>query len=212
MSFFGGGVDKATKRYNAAKRDYQMWRMQQNRDLLDQSRGFADLGVENDVAYDTISGSFLNADSNPYIRGVAEQGAQQVQDVYNKGYIPSMLSQYAGSGRYGSGMFQKSAADMQSQLNQDIANATNQVYYQNYANERAMQENARARAASQYDPLNRYSMYQSMLNSYNPGEPVATTNRGTFLGNVVQGALAGGASGGGAGALTGGLIGGISYF
>lgn len=212
MSFFGGGVDKATKQYNAAKRDYQMWKMQQEKQLLEQSRGYADLGAESDLAYDTISGQYLTADSNPYIQGVAQQGAQQVQDAYNKGYIPSALSQYAASGRYGSGMFQKSLGDIQSQMNQDIANATNQVYYQNYANERAMQESARARAAQQYDPLNRYSQYQSMLNSYSPGEPVATTNRGTFLGNVVQGALAGGASGGGAGALTGGLIGGISYF
>ena len=212
MSFFGGGVDKATKQYNAAKRDYQMWKMQQEKQLLEQSRGYADLGAESDLAYDTISGQYLTADSNPYIQGVAQQGAQQVQDVYNKSYIPSALSQYAASGRYGSGMFQKSLGDIQSQMNQDIANATNQVYYQNYANERAMQESARARAAQQYDPLNRYSQYQSMLNSYSPGEPVATTNRGTFLGNVVQGALAGGASGGGAGAFTGGLIGGISYF
>ena len=212
MSFFGGGVDKATKRYNAAKRDYQEWRIQQNQQLLNEARPLADLGAESDLAYDTISGSFLNANSNPYIRGVAEQGAQQVQDAYNKGYIPSMLSQYAGSGRYGSGMFQKSAADMQSQMNQDIANATNQLYYQNYSNERALQEQARARAAQQYDPLNRYGQYQSMLNSYNPGEPASTLNRGTFLGSVVQGSLAGGSSGSPWGAIGGGVGGGLSYW
>ena len=108
MSFFGGGVDKATKRYNAAKRDYNTWLMEQNKALLNEARGYADLGVESDVAYDTISGQYLTADSNPYIRGVAQQGAQQVQDVYNKSYIPQALSQYAGTGRYGSGLFQQS--------------------------------------------------------------------------------------------------------
>lgn len=211
MSFFGGGVDKATKQYNAAKRDYQTWRMQQNQKLITEARGFADLTAEDDLAYDTISGQYLTADSNPYIQGVAQQGSQQVQDAYNKSYIPSMLSQYAGSGRYGSGLFQRSAADMQSQMNQDIANATNQLYYQNYANERSLQESARARAAQQYDPLNRYSMYQSMLNSYNPGEPVATTNRGTLGGSMVQGFLSGAATGNPYAALGGAVAGGISY-
>ena len=96
-------------------------------------------------------------------------------------------------------------------MNQDIANANNQLYYQNYANERAMQENARARAAQQYDPLNRYSMYQSMLNSYNPGEPASTLERGSFLGSVVQGSLAGGSSGSPWGAIGGAVGGGVSY-
>lgn len=211
MSFFGGGVDKATKRYNAAKRDYNMWQMQQNQDLLNQARQYADLGPESDLSYDTISGSYLTADSNPYIRGVADQATQRVVDQYNKGYIPQALSSYAGSGRYGSGLFQQTLADTQSQMNQDIANANNQLYYQNYANERAMQENARARAAQQYDPLNRYSMYQSMLNSYNPGQPASTLERGSFLGSVVQGTLAGGSSGSPWGAIGGAVGGGVSY-
>ena len=211
MSFFGGGVDKATRAYNAAKRDYKMWQMAQNKALIQRAREFADLGPESDLSYDTISGSYLSADSNPYIRGVADQATQRVADQYNKGYIPQALSSYAGSGRYGSGLFQQTLADTQSQMNQDIANANNKLYYQNYANERQLQESARARAAQQYDPLNRYSTYQSMLNGYNPGEPTATLNRGTFLGSVVQGALAGGSDGSFGGALGGGLSGAVSY-
>lgn len=211
MSFFGGGVDKATRKYNAAKRDYNKWLMEQNKTLLQQSRGYADLGPESDLSYDTISGSYLTADSNPYISGIADQTTQRVVDQYNKSYIPQALSSYAGSGRYGSGLFQQTLADTQSQMNQDIANANNQLYYQNYANERAMQEQARARAASQYDPLNRYGQYQSMLNSYRPGEPTPTTNRGTLLGSVIQGGLAGGSQGGVLGGIGGGIAGGISY-
>lgn len=211
MSFFGGGVDKASKRYNAAKRDYKMWQIEQNRKLVEQARDYADLTAEDDIAYDTISGQYLTADSNPYIQQVAQQGAQQVQDAYNKSYIPQTLSSFAGSGRYGSGLFQKSLGDMQSQMNQDVANATNQVYYQNYSQERALQEQARQRAASQYDPMNRYGQYQSMLNAYNPGEPVATKERGTFLGSVVQGTLSGLSSGNLKDGIMGGTMGGISY-
>lgn len=211
MSFFGGGIDKASKAYNAAKRDYKNWQMQQNRQLIEQARGFADLTAKDDIAYDTISGQYLTADSNPYIQQVAQQGAQQVQDAYNKSYIPQTLSSFAGSGRYGSGLFQKSLGDMQSQMNQDIANATNQVYYQNYSQERALQEQARQRAASQYDPLNRYGQYQSMLNAYNPGEPVATKNRGTFLGAITQGAITGLATGDPTFGIASGAMGGMSY-
>lgn len=211
MSFFGGGVDKATKEYNAAKRNYNLWLMKQNKNLLKEARGYADLGAESDLSYDTISGQYLTADSNPYIRGVANQMTEQVANNYNKSYIPQALSAYAGSGRYGSGLFQQSLVDTQSQMNQDVANAANQLYYTNYANERQMQEAARTRAAQQYDPLNRYSMYQSMLNSYNPGQPTATTERGTFLGSVVQGALAGGSSGSPWGAVGGAVGGGVSY-
>lgn len=211
MSFFGGGIDKASKAYNNAKRDYKNWQMQQNRQLIEQARGFADLTAADDIAYDTISGQYLTADSNPYIQQVAQQGVQQVQDAYNKSYIPQTLSSFAGSGRYGSGLFQKSLGDMQSQMNQDIANATNQVYYQNYSQERALQEQARQRAASQYDPLNRYGQYQSMLNAYNPGEPTATKERGTLIGSMIQGGMAGLASGDPMQAITGGGMGAISY-
>lgn len=210
MSFFGGGVDKATRKYNAAKRDYQMWRMGQNQQLLQQARGYADLDATSDLSYDTISGQYLTADSNPYISGVADQTAQRVADQYSKSYIPQSLSAYASSGRYGSGLFQQTMADTQSQMNQDIANANNQLYYQNYANERNLQEQVRARAAQQYDPLNRYSAYQSMLNSYNPGEPTATTERGTFLGSVAQGAMSG-SSLGPWGMIGGAVGGGVSY-
>ena len=211
MSFFGGGIDKASKAYNSAKRDYKNWLMEQNRELIEGSRGFADYTAENDIAYDTISGQYLTADSNPYIQQVAQQGAQQVQDAYNKSYIPQALSSFAGSGRYGSGLFQKSLGDMQSQMNQDIANATNQVYYQNYSQERALQEQARQRAASQYDPLNRYSQYQSMLNSYDPGEPTATKGKGSLLGSITQGAIMGAMTGNPWGVLGGAALGGLSY-
>jgi len=212
MSFLGGGLDKATRRYKKSKREFEQWRMDQNKALLQQARGYADLGPESDIAYDTISGQYLTADSNPYISGVADQAAQRVAEQYNKGYIPQSLSAFAGSGRYGSGLFQQTLADTQSQMNQDIANASNQLYYQNYVNERALQENARTRAASQYDPLNRYGEYQSMLNTGSgSGSGSNGVGKGSFLGAVGTGAAAGGAYGGGWGALIGGAIGAGAY-
>ena len=198
MSLFGGGLDKATKAYNSALRDYNTWQMDQNRQLYSDAGQYVNLQPSSDIAYDTISGRYLN--SNPYINNVANNVSQQIIDNYNKSYIPSALSSFANSGRFGSGLFQQTLADTQSKLNQDVGNAMNNLYYRNYAQERALQESARSRAAQQYDPLNRYSSYSGILNAFNPGQPVPTQESGSKLGAAIQGALQG--------AITGGVIGG----
>lgn len=211
MGLFGGGqkMDSATKAYNAALRDYSTWQMGVNKDIANEAKQYVGLTPANDIAYDTMSGQYLNA--NPYINQVAGNVAQQVVDRYNKSYIPSALSSYAGSGRFGSGLFQRTLADTQSQMNQDVANAMSNVYYQNYSAERALQENARARAASQYDPLNRYSAYSGITNAYTAAQPQATYKSGTNWGQMLGmagGALAGGLIAGPSGAVAGASVGG----
>lgn len=215
MGLFGGGIDKSTRQYNNQLMDYQKWAMGQNQGLANEAKQYVNMGPESDIAYDTASGSYLN--SNPYINNVAGNVSQQIIDQYNRSTIPSALSSYAGSGRFGSGLFQKTLADTQSQMNQDVGNAMNNLYYGNYNQERQNQEAARNRIASQYDPLNRYSSYSGMINQYNPGSPQALPAKGSVLGGVLQGAMSGasaGAAGGpwgmAAGAAGGGLIGGLS--
>lgn len=208
MGLFGGGLSKADKAYNNQLREYNQWQMNQNRDIYNQAGEYVNLSPSSDIAYDTISGQYLN--SNPYINNVANNVSQQIIDQYNRSTIPSALSSYAGSGRFGSGLFQKTLADTQSQLNQDVGNAMNNLYYQNYSAERQLQEQARNRAAAQYDPLNRYTSYSGLLNSYTPAQPVAQQSSNK-LGSILQGAVsgaAGGSSEGPWGALGGALLGG----
>ena len=200
--------DKKTRQYNNALRDYNTWQMSTNRDIASQAQPYVNMTAADDLAYDTISGQYLNA--NPYINQVAGNVSQQIMDTYNKSYIPSALSSYASSGRFGSGLFQKTLADTQSQMNQDVANAMSNLYYQNYNTERQMQEAARNRAASQYDPLNRYSSYSGLVNAYAAPQPVAQKKNGSWgqLVGTGLGAAAGFAIGGPAGAAIGGSLGG----
>ena len=205
--------DKKTRRYNNALRDYNTWLMNTNRDIASQAQPYVNMTAADDVAYDTISGQYLNA--NPYINQVAGNVSQQIMDTYNKSYIPSALSSYASSGRFGSGLFQKTLADTQSQMNQDVANAMSNLYYQNYNTERQLQESARNRAASQYDPLNRYSSYSGLVNAYAAPQPTAQKKNGSWgqligtgLGAAAGFAVTGGnPMGAAAGAQLGGSIG-----
>lgn len=215
MGLFGGGSKKltaASAAYNNALRDYNYYQMNTNRDLINNAGQYVNLGPESDIAYDTASGQYLNA--NPYINQIANNTSQSIIDTYNKSYIPSALSSYAGSGRFGSGLFQRTLADTQSQMNQDVGNAINNLYYGNYNQERQYQEAARNRIASQYDPLNRYSSYSGIVNAYTPAQPAAEyktgrnwgTAIGTGLGTVI-GAIYGGPMGAAAGASAGGALG-----
>lgn len=215
MSLFGGKTPKY-------EREYAKWATQSaqkmGQEAMDNALAaeqYRDLTAGSDLAYDTISGQYLNA--NPYINQVAANTAQSIQDAYNKSTIPSQLSSWAGTGRFGSGLFQQTLADTQSQMNQDIGNTISSLYYQNYATERQLQESARNRAAQQYDPLNRYTSYGNLLASSSPSAVLGMKTEGSTLGNIIAGSLAGlqaGLSTGNpyaaaGGAAAGGVLGGI---
>lgn len=74
---------------------------------------------------DTIAGKYLNA--NPYIDSLV---AKQAGDIRT-----GVGAAFSGAGRYGSGMMGDNIAD-------NIANASNQLRYQNFADERQNQVNA----------------------------------------------------------------------
>lgn len=215
MGLFGGKTPKY-------EREYAKWATQSAQKMGQEAMGnalaaeqYRDLTADSDLAYDTISGQYLNA--NPYINQVAANTAQSIQDAYNRGTIPSQLSSWAGTGRFGSGLFQQTLADTQSQMNQDIGNTISNLYYQNYATERQLQESARNRAAQQYDPLNRYTSYGNLLTSSSPSAVLGMKTKGSTLGNIIAGSLSGlqaGLSTGNpyaaaGGAVAGGVLGGI---
>lgn len=81
-----------------------------------------DAGAQN-LATDTLSGSFLGAD-NPYF-------AQMQQSMANK-IIPQVMSQFEQSGRYGSGAAANALASA-------LADKTGELAYRNYGDERARQ-------------------------------------------------------------------------
>ncbi|SCW57015.1 hypothetical protein SAMN02927924_01434 [Sphingobium faniae] len=84
--------------------------------------------IDNSLLNRTAAGDFLTADSNPYIRDVAQRGADSAQAAIN--------AQFGAAGRSnGSGLYAQL-------FGQGISDASNSVYAQNYANERQLQQAA----------------------------------------------------------------------
>lgn len=76
----------------------------------------------------SANGDYLTADSNPYIKGVADQGADAAMSRIN--------AQFGASGRSnGSGLYAQL-------FSKGISDAANNVYAQNYENERNRQQAA----------------------------------------------------------------------
>lgn len=208
MSLFGSSISKAERAANTQRMMQSAALTTMAKENAERAVPYASLTAESDIQYPTASGYYLNA--NPYIDQVAGQTTQNIQDVYNKSYIPSALSSYAGSGRFGSGLFQRTLADTQNQLNEDIGNAINNLYYTNYAQERGYQENALSRLSSQYDPLNRSALLGQVISGSTPSYQNLGTEA-SKTGNVISGALAGMSAGstyGPGGMLFGGIAGG----
>lgn len=209
MSLFGSSISNSERAANTLRLMQSSALVNKALQNVDRATPYASLTAESDIQYPTASGYYLNA--NPYIDQVANQTTQNIQDVYNKSYIPGALSSYAGSGRFGSGLFQKTLADTQHQMNEDVGNAINNLYYTNYNQERAYQENALGRLSSQYDPLNRSALLGNMIS----GSTASYQNLGTEAsktGNVISGGMAGASAGssyGPLGMLYGGIAGGV---
>ena len=215
MGLFGKSVSNAERAANNLRLMQSAAMTTLAKENAERAQPYADLTPASDIQYPTATGYYLNA--NPYIDKLAQQTTQNIQDVYNKSYIPSALSSYAGSGRFGSGLFQKTLADTQNQLNEDIGNAINNLYYTNYNQERGYQENALRRLSSQYYPFNRSALLGSIVSGATPyyqilGTPSTKTGNiiSGFLGGATAGASAGGLPGVGMGGLFGGILGALA--
>lgn len=171
-TMFGGSKTPSyLKDLNKHGAQFQKDQMNANRDNWDNALNYSQMGADTDIGYNTATGGFLN--SNPYIDQVVNNTTNQIMDKYNNSYIPQAMSDFAGSGRYGSGLMQENMKNMQKQLNQDIGNAANNIYSNNYNQERSYMENAQNRLGQQYDMLNRNAQYSNILNG---GQANVNTN------------------------------------
>jgi hypothetical protein len=93
--------------------NYQSWNP-----VADQSQSYLS---------DAIGGKFLSPESNPYLEGMIDKTGRDVTDRVN--------AQFSQAGRYGSGAHGYG-------LTQGLADAENQLLYQNYGAERGMQNQA----------------------------------------------------------------------
>ncbi len=92
------------------------------------------------LANQTLSGDFLNA-GNPYLAQATQAGADVATDQYNKA-MQYTNSQASMSGRYGSDAHRNLASDNSQNLANALSNQAGTMAYNNYTNERGMQNAA----------------------------------------------------------------------
>ena len=102
----------------------------------------------------TASGQYLAG--NPFFQGAFAPAAQAATQQFQKA-ISDVSSAASKAGRYGSGAMQNLQGQASNQLAQSLANTAGQLAYQNYAQERGLQEAALGRvgALGQQDIANR---------------------------------------------------------
>jgi hypothetical protein len=74
---------------------------------------------------------------NPWLSGMYDQAAGRVTDNFNKSVIPGMDTQFAQSGRLGSGSYAKLRGDAEKQLGQTLGDMGTSMYGQAYSSDMA---------------------------------------------------------------------------
>jgi hypothetical protein len=112
----------------------------------------------------TASGAYLGG--NPYLEGALAQSNRLSAEALQEG-LRGLSSQTAAAGRMGSGAEQQMTGKAVDAAARAIAEANQQAYAQNYAQERGLQEQALARLGglSQQDVANRLSGAQQLTSS-----------------------------------------------
>ena len=98
----------------------------------------------NQSVLDTINGNYLNG--NPYIDSVINQSLGDVNKKYAEQVLPGLASNFASSGRYGSGIQQNMTANAVGQLGKEAMGVASGIRYDNYNQERQRQLQAAALA------------------------------------------------------------------
>ena len=109
----------------------------------------------------TASGQYLSG--NPFFQGAFAPAAQAATQQFQSA-MGNIASQASRAGRYGSGAMERLQGQASNQLAQQLANTAGQLAYQNYAQERGLQESALGRvgALSQQDIANRMAAAQGL--------------------------------------------------
>ena len=114
------------------------------------------LGAAQNQLYGTVQGDYLGG--NPFFSGAFQPAAQAATDAFNTA-IGNVTSAASKAGRYGSGAMQNLQNAAAGQLAQKLTGTAGQLAYQNYADERARQQQATfgapAMAEADYADINK---------------------------------------------------------
>jgi hypothetical protein len=147
--------------------------------------------------YGTIQGDYLGG--NPFFQGAFQPAAQAATDAFNTA-IGNVTSQASQAGRYGSGAMTNLQGAAAGQLAQKLTGTAGQLAYQNYADERARQQQATfgapALAEADYADINKMlaagqlgegyqnQALQADINRFNFQQNAPTVNLQNYLSNI----------------------------
>lgn len=97
------------------------------------------LGAAQNQLYGTIQGDYLGG--NPFFQGAFQPAAQAATNAFNTA-IGNVTSQASKAGRYGSGSMGALQGQAATTLANSLTGTAGQLAYQNYADERARQQQA----------------------------------------------------------------------
>lgn len=110
--------------------------------IIDQGlKGSPLMPAANKTALDTINGSYLDPNTNPWIKKSFEAGADSVGNAYKTITAPQTDATMAMAGRYGSGSYANMRGNDERALGTTLNNLETSTYGANYAQERQNQLN-----------------------------------------------------------------------
>lgn len=101
-----------------------------------------------DMAQKTLAGGFMSPDSNPYLKGAVEAALRPIEQNLTRNILPSIQDQSIAQGAYGGSGYGTAQALAMSDWQQQSADIASKIYAQNYAQERAYQQQAASQIAA----------------------------------------------------------------
>lgn len=126
---------------------------------------------------DVIGGNYLN--SNPYLDAMYGQAASGVTRQFNESVLPGVSARFGMSGRSGSPGMMDAVGSAYRGLGDSLGGMASNIYGQNYANERNMQQNM-----AQFTPQLLQSQAGLYQNALQAGQAVDAQNQ-NVLGDQV---------------------------
>lgn len=87
----------------------------------------------------TLQGDYLTPESNPYLAAMSDAANRQTTRQYQEAVAPGIQSQFANSGRTGSGLYANAMDSSRDTLGRNLAESNAALYGNNFQNERNRQ-------------------------------------------------------------------------
>jgi hypothetical protein len=105
--------------------------------LTQGTQGVANTGLNEAAA--TLSGQYLNPDTNPYLQATYDKAARSVTDQYSNAIAPSLMASAQKSGNFGGSAMDEALAQSRYGLGENLGNLATSIYGGNYQQERGNQ-------------------------------------------------------------------------